>query len=79
VWPADGPDRDSPRTQRRGFGTRLLDEVHEEFGEGRGGGTDGDCDGDTVDYFSVGYGATPRLLRFWRRAGYRTVHLSTSP
>ncbi|PHQ47684.1 tRNA cytosine(34) acetyltransferase TmcA, partial [Halorubrum sp. C3] len=21
---------------------------------------------------------TPRLLRFWRRAGYRTVHLSTS-
>jgi tRNA(Met) cytidine acetyltransferase len=31
-----------------------------------------------VDYFSVGYGATPRLLRFWRRAGYQTVHLSTS-
>jgi len=61
-----------------GFGTRLLDEVHEEFGEGGGRGTDGDCDGDTVDYFSVGYGATPRLLRFWRRAGYRTVHLSTS-
>ncbi|SDF14457.1 tRNA(Met) cytidine acetyltransferase [Halorubrum xinjiangense] len=47
------------------FGSRLLDEVHAEFGEG-------------VDYFSVGYGATPRLLRFWRRAGYRTVHLSTS-
>jgi len=41
-----------------GFGTRLLDEVHEEFGEGGGRGTDGDCDGDTVDYFSVGYGAT---------------------
>jgi len=49
----------------RGFGSRLLDEVHAEFG-GR------------VDYFSVGYGATPRLLRFWRRAGYRTVHLSTN-
>ncbi|QKG92936.1 tRNA(Met) cytidine acetyltransferase [Halorubrum salinarum] len=48
-----------------GFGTRLLDEVHAEFA------------GD-LDYFSVGYGATPRLLRFWRRAGYRTVHLSTS-
>jgi tRNA(Met) cytidine acetyltransferase len=48
-----------------GFGSRLLDEVHREFG------------GD-LDYFSVGYGATPRLLRFWRRAGYRTVHLSTS-
>ncbi|EMA66551.1 hypothetical protein C461_10938 [Halorubrum aidingense JCM 13560] len=48
-----------------GFGSRLLDEVHAEFG-------------DAVDYFAVGYGATPRLLRFWRRAGYRTVHLSTS-
>ncbi|WP_017343888.1 tRNA(Met) cytidine acetyltransferase TmcA [Halorubrum sp. T3] len=48
-----------------GFGSRLLDEVHAEFG-------------DEMDYFSVGYGATPRLLRFWRRAGYRTVHLSTS-
>jgi len=46
-------------SEARGFGTRLLDdEVHEEFGEGGGRGTDGDCDGDTVDYFSVGYGAT---------------------
>ena len=49
----------------RGLGTRLLDRVHGEF------------DGD-VDYVSVGFGATPRLLRFWRRAGYRTVHLSTT-
>ena len=48
-----------------GFGSRLLDEVHAEFG-------------DALDYFSVGYGATPRLLRFWDRAGYRTVHLSTN-
>ncbi|WP_144798077.1 tRNA(Met) cytidine acetyltransferase TmcA [Halorubrum depositum] len=48
-----------------GFGSRLLEEVHAEFGA-------------KTDYFSVGYGATPRLLRFWRRAGYRTVHLSTS-
>ncbi|WP_050031690.1 tRNA(Met) cytidine acetyltransferase TmcA [Halorubrum halophilum] len=65
-----------------GFGTRLLDEIHAEFGgadgEGREGDGDGDGDRDPVDYFSVGYGATPRLLRFWRRAGYRTVHLSTS-
>ena len=49
----------------RGFGSRLLEEVHAEFAA-------------DVDYFSVGYGATPRLLRFWRRTGYRTVHLSTS-
>ena len=49
----------------RGFGSRLLAEIHDEFA------------GD-VDYFAVGYGATPRLLRFWSRAGYRTVHLSTN-
>jgi tRNA(Met) cytidine acetyltransferase len=68
-----------------GFGSRLLDEVHAEFGnnDGSDGGDDSDDRGDhgddrSVDYFSVGYGATPRLLRFWRRAGYRTIHLSTS-
>ncbi len=49
----------------RGLGSRLLEEVHAEFA-------------DAIDYFSVGFGATPRLLRFWRRAGYRTVHLSTT-
>ncbi|MWV63994.1 GNAT family N-acetyltransferase [Halorubrum sp. JWXQ-INN 858] len=48
-----------------GFGSRLLDGIHDEFA-------------DAIDYFSVGYGATPRLLRFWRRAGYRSVHLSTT-
>ncbi|SMO45078.1 tRNA(Met) cytidine acetyltransferase TmcA [Halorubrum cibi] len=49
----------------RGIGSRLLEEVHDEFDE-------------EVDHFSVGFGATPRLLRFWRRAGYRSVHLSTT-
>jgi Predicted P-loop ATPase fused to an acetyltransferase len=49
----------------RGLGSRLLDRIHAEFA-------------DAVDYFSVGFGATPRLLRFWRRAGYRSVHLSTT-
>ena len=49
----------------RGLGSRLLERIHDEFGG-------------TVDYFSVGFGATPRLLRFWRRAGYRSVHLSTT-
>ena len=48
-----------------GFGTHLLDRIHEEFA-------------DDVDYFSVGYGATSRLIRFWRRTGYRTVHLSST-
>jgi tRNA(Met) cytidine acetyltransferase len=56
-----------------GFGSRLLEEIRAEFGAEGSEDTEGG-----VDYFSVGYGATPRLLRFWRRAGYRTVHLSTS-
>ncbi|GAA0714406.1 tRNA(Met) cytidine acetyltransferase [Halorubrum trapanicum] len=55
-----------------GFGSRLLDEVHAEFGGDRPGDEEG------LDYFSVGYGTTPRLLRFWMRAGYRIVHLSTT-
>ncbi|OTE99600.1 tRNA(Met) cytidine acetyltransferase TmcA [Halorubrum sp. SD683] len=62
-----------------GFGSRLLDEVHAEFGgEVAGDGEATHDDGEPVDYFSVGYGATPRLLRFWKRAGYRVGHLSTS-
>jgi tRNA(Met) cytidine acetyltransferase len=49
----------------RGLGSRLLRDVREEFV-------------DAVDYLSVGFGATPDLLRFWASSGYRTVHLSTS-
>jgi len=48
-----------------GLGTHLLERVHAAFR-------------DEVEYFAVGFGATPRLLRFWRRAGYRCVHLSTT-
>lgn len=33
---------------------------------------------DAVDWLGVGYGATPELLRFWARNGYRTVHFSTT-
>lgn len=46
-----------------GLGSRLLECCHDEFG-------------DRVAWFGVGYGATPRLLEFWRSNGYRTVHLS---
>ena len=49
----------------RGLGTHLIERVHAAFR-------------DEVEYFAVGFGATPRLLRFWRRAGYRSVHLSTT-
>jgi len=46
-----------------GLGSHLLDRCYAEFD-------------DRVDWLGVGYGATPRLLDFWRANGYRTVHLS---
>ena len=49
----------------RGLGSRLLDEIRAEFD-------------DELDWLGVGYGATPELLRFWHRNGYRTVQLSTT-
>ncbi|MDZ7745711.1 MAG: tRNA(Met) cytidine acetyltransferase TmcA [Halobacteriales archaeon] len=75
----------------RGLGSALLDSVREEFATP---GATAQHAGDTVardplavrheqmggpfDYLGVGFGATPSLLRFWRVAGYRTVHLSTT-
>ena len=49
----------------RGLGSALLSKVRAEFA-------------DDVDWLGTGYGATPELLRFWRRNGYATVHLSTT-
>jgi len=49
----------------RGLGSRLLAQIHEEFD-------------DEVAYIAVGFGVTQPLLRFWRRAGYGTIHLSTT-
>ncbi|WP_136715186.1 tRNA(Met) cytidine acetyltransferase TmcA [Halorientalis salina] len=49
----------------RGFGSRLLADVREEFGA-------------DLDWLGVGYGATPALLSFWARNGYTPVHLSTT-
>ncbi|RJX45184.1 tRNA(Met) cytidine acetyltransferase [Halonotius aquaticus] len=49
----------------RGLGSELLSWCHDEFG-------------DAVDWFGVGFGATPRLLSFWRVNGYRPVHLSVT-
>ncbi|WP_158056673.1 tRNA(Met) cytidine acetyltransferase TmcA [Halorussus halophilus] len=48
-----------------GLGSRLLAEIRAEFE-------------DELDWLGVGYGATPQLLRFWHRNGYRTVQLSTT-
>ena len=49
----------------RGLGSRLLAEISAEF---QGG----------MDWLGTGFGATPDLLRFWRKNGYGTVHLSTT-
>ena len=49
----------------RGLGSALLDAVETEVGS-------------EVDWLGVGYGVTPRLVRFWTANGYRTVHLSTT-
>ncbi|WP_277553077.1 tRNA(Met) cytidine acetyltransferase TmcA [Halobaculum limi] len=51
--------------RRRGLGSRLLREVHNELGS-------------EVDYLGTGFGATPALLDFWADNGYRTVHLATT-
>ncbi|WP_253738020.1 tRNA(Met) cytidine acetyltransferase TmcA [Halohasta salina] len=47
----------------KGLGSYLLERCHAEFA-------------DAVDWFGVGYGATPRLVGFWRANDYRPVHLS---
>ncbi|WP_254534786.1 tRNA(Met) cytidine acetyltransferase TmcA [Halomarina litorea] len=54
-----------PSVQSSGLGTELLDSIHREFG-------------DEVDWFGTSYGATPRLLDFWRANGYHSVHLSAT-
>ena len=65
-----------PAIRSRGLGSRLLEEV---VAEARSGGFDwpGGIDSG-VDYLGVGYGATPRLLRFWADNGFGTLHLSTT-
>jgi tRNA(Met) cytidine acetyltransferase len=54
-----------PSVRSRGLGSRLLASIHEEFGG-------------SVDWFGTSYGATPRLLEFWRAAGYHPIHLSAT-
>ncbi|WP_266076622.1 tRNA(Met) cytidine acetyltransferase TmcA [Haladaptatus caseinilyticus] len=47
-----------------GLGSRLLREIRREFSH--------------LDWLGTGFGATPELIRFWQRNGYRTVQLSTT-
>ncbi|MFW5903648.1 MAG: tRNA(Met) cytidine acetyltransferase TmcA, partial [Halolamina sp.] len=53
-----------PAVRDRGFGSRLLDAIRSEF--------------DEADWIGTGFGATPRLVRFWAQNGFSTVHLSTT-
>jgi tRNA(Met) cytidine acetyltransferase len=65
-----------PAVRSCGLGSRLLDETAREAladGFDWPGGVDS-----TTDYLGVGYGATPRLLRFWAANGFGTLHLSTT-
>ncbi|MEF8840449.1 MAG: tRNA(Met) cytidine acetyltransferase TmcA [Haloarculaceae archaeon] len=65
-----------PAVRSRGLGSRLLEAVTADARAGRfewPAGVDS-----TVDYLGVGYGATPRLLRFWAENGFGTLHLSTT-
>ncbi|QLG48211.1 tRNA(Met) cytidine acetyltransferase TmcA [Natrinema halophilum] len=55
-------------TRSRGLGTHLLERVREEFADDDGDGT--------IDWFGTGFGATPGLLEFWQKNGYRTIHVS---
>lgn len=55
----------------RGLGSRLLTAIRDEAAESG-------IDGEEVDWLGAGFGATPRLMRFWHTNGYRTVHLSTT-
>ncbi|PSP87946.1 tRNA(Met) cytidine acetyltransferase [Halobacteriales archaeon QS_4_69_34] len=73
----------------RGLGSRLLEEIRAEIAGDREGADDRDPPGETgardepgslddADWLGVGYGATPRLVDFWHRNGFATVHLSTT-
>lgn len=62
-----------PEHRSRGVGSRLLSAVADEA-------TDGFAEfgADTVDWLGVSFGATDRLVEFWRTNGYRTVHVGTT-
>jgi len=59
--------------RRSGFGSRLLSAIEDDLATG----TDRP-EFAPADYLGTGFGATPGVVDFWRRNGYRSVHLSTT-
>ena len=64
-----------PARRDEGIGSRLLAEIRAEAHEGIPEWADRT---DAIDWLGVGFGATPRLVRFWRQNGFSTVHFSTT-
>lgn len=72
-----------PAVRNRGLGAALLDRLADEADAGFEEWADAPepadpTPGEGLDWVGVGYGATPRLVRFWARNGYQTVHCSTT-
>ncbi len=67
----------------RGLGSALLSRLRDQCANG---GDDtpgvaasaGGVDESGSDWLGVAFGATPRLVEFWRANGFRSVHLGTS-
>jgi tRNA(Met) cytidine acetyltransferase len=72
----DGAGRDGSGSDSDDEAGSEADEDTETDADGRAGRGPDASDG--VDWLGVGYGATPELLSFWERNGYRSVYLSTS-
>jgi len=65
----------------RGLGSLLLSHLRERCVNDRGddaGGVDRSSADGVSDWLGVAFGATPRLVEFWRANGFQTVHLGTS-
>ncbi|MFP4218721.1 MAG: tRNA(Met) cytidine acetyltransferase TmcA, partial [Salinarchaeum sp.] len=64
-----------PARRDEGIGSQLLAEIRAEARDVIPEWADRTG---AIDWLGVGFGATPRLVRFWRQNGFSTVHFSTT-
>ncbi len=64
-----------PALRSQGVGSRLLALLREETQQGI---PEWSAHTDQLDWLGVGFGATPRLVSFWRSNGYQTLYLSAT-